>query len=896
MKRILIILCTATILMATAIVLGASWLQVDSGTWVAAGPMNSARSGASTVLLQDGRILITGGSEANGPTNSAELFAENGTFSPARPMNVPRSGHVAVVLQDGRVLVAGGTTSGGGVTNSAEIYDPTASTWTDVTGGMVEARSGYTAAVLRDGRVLIAGGQNGNLIRSTIEIFDPSLGRFDAAGMMSSPRTQHAMTVLMDGRVLIVGGNKGTAPVGSTDLFDPVGRTVSAGPSLSVARFGHSATTLLNGQVVVIGGNNGNANPAQMDVTPAEMFDPTAATPVFITLASNLGTPREGHLAFLLPNNNNVLIVGGTSGGTTVASAELFTPQESSQGVWSYVFGSTGSMTTARSRTSGAANQVSSPSSVMQTNGVLLIAGGTEANGNALKSSEAYGFPTVQTDQGDYPPGTTVTITGSGWQPGETVTIQLVESPLIDTHGPYTVTAQANGNISDRSFTTDAHDAGVTFTVTAIGSVSRAQTTFSDAAVTFNNTNTAVAAFGKSSLSAPMSVTAGGSNTVAFATVWVDQGSGAPGTTFNVTATYGGQAMTSAGATSYDYNYAPISAQVFYLVNPPTGTNTLVVNATASSGTIQEVVANLSSFNGVNQTTPVRPGTYQTLHSANGVTVGSFTATISSNPSDLTLSAVEATYNFTSPASNQTVDGTNAAYYKVGSDHATTAASSISDTWSFTNPYAFYAYVGFSIQAASGGGTPTLTYTANPVSRSYGAANPAFTGTVTGFVGSDTQANATTGTLTFTSTATSSSSVGSYAINGSGLTANNGKYTFVQAAANATALTITKATPTVTVTGGTFAYDGNPHGATATAVGVDGITAVSGSFSFTYAPPGNSTVPVNAGTYSVTASFTSSNPNYNNATGSGSITITSDRDGDVQQYEHSSRCIWEVIA
>ena len=394
--------------------------------------------------------------------------------------------------------------------------------------------------------------------------------------------------------------------------------------------------------------------------------------------------------------------------------------------------------------------------------------------------------------------------------------------------------------------------------------------------MTFNNTNTAVAAFGKSSLSAPMSVTAGGSNTVAFATVWVDQGSGASGTTFNVTATYGGQAMTSAGATSYDYNYAPISAQVFYLVNPPTGTNTLVVNATASSGTIQEVVANLSSFNGVNQTTPVRPGTYQTLHSANGVTVGSFTATISSNPSDLTLSAVEATYNFTSPASNQTVDGTNAAYYKVGSDHATTAASSISDTWSFTNPYAFYAYVGFSIQAASGGGTPTptLTYTANPVSRSYGAANPAFTGTVTGFVGSDTQANATTGTLTFTSTATNSSSVGSYAINGSGLTANNGKYTFVQAAANATALTITKATPTVTVTGGTFAYDGNPHGATATAVGVDGITAVSGSFSFTYTPPGNSTVPVNAGTYSVTASFTSSNPNYNNATGSGSITIT----------------------
>src|ERR1019366_1354200 len=161
--------------------------------------------------------------------------------------------------------------------------------------------------------------------------------------------------------------------------------------------------------------------------------------------------------------------------------------------------------------------------------------------------------------------------------------------------------------------------------------------------VTFNNTNTAVAVLGSSSFSKPMTINAGGSNTVAFATVWVDEGSGVAGATFNVTATYGGQAMTSAGPAAYDYNYAPISSQVFYLVNPPTGTNTLAISATASSGTIQEVVANMVSYNGVNQTTPVRPGTYQTLHSASGVTVGSVTATIASNTNDLTLGAIEQT-------------------------------------------------------------------------------------------------------------------------------------------------------------------------------------------------------------------------------------------------------------
>jgi autotransporter-associated beta strand protein len=91
----------------------------------------------------------------------------------------------------------------------------------------------------------------------------------------------------------------------------------------------------------------------------------------------------------------------------------------------------------------------------------------------------------------------------------------------------------------------------------------------------------------------------------------------------------------------------------------------------------------------------------------------------------------------------------------------------------------------------------TLTYVANPAFRLVGAANPTFSGTVTGFVNGETQAGATTGTLAFTTTATTSSPAGSYPIDGSGLLAAN--YTFVQAAANATALTITTTvTPTTT--------------------------------------------------------------------------------------------------
>src|SRR5215217_5320033 len=92
----------------------------------------------------------------------------------------------------------------------------------------------------------------------------------------------------------------------------------------------------------------------------------------------------------------------------------------------------------------------------------------------------------------------------------------------------------------------------------------------------------------------------------------------------------------------------------------------------------------------------------------------------------------------------------------------------------------------------------TLTYTADLVSQSYGTAIPSLSGTVSGFVLGQTQATATTGTLSFGTAATQSSNVGSYAINGSGLTANNGNYSFVQAAGNATALSITPATLTYT--------------------------------------------------------------------------------------------------
>ncbi len=157
----------------------------------------------------------------------------------------------------------------------------------------------------------------------------------------------------------------------------------------------------------------------------------------------------------------------------------------------------------------------------------------------------------------------------------------------------------------------------------------------------------------------------------------------------------------------------------------------------------------------------------------------------------------------------------------------------------------------------------TLTYAAALASIPYGTNNPLLSGAVSGFVGSDTLANATTGSASFSTSALSTSNVGSYAITGSGLTANNGNYTFTQAASNATALTITPATLTYVAALTSIPYGtSNPilPGTVTGFVGSDTLaSATTGSAGFSTSALSTS----NVGSYAITGSgLTANNGNY----------------------------------
>ena len=143
----------------------------------------------------------------------------------------------------------------------------------------------------------------------------------------------------------------------------------------------------------------------------------------------------------------------------------------------------------------------------------------------------------------------------------------------------------------------------------------------------------------------------------------------------------------------------------------------------------------------------------------------------------------------------------------------------------------------------------TLTLVATPASSPYGSTPSVNAGTVTGFVNNET-GNVLSGTLVFSTPATASSPIGHYAINGAGLTANNGNYVFVQAAANATALNIVQANLVITPTNQTGTY-GTALNLGTTAFTATGLLNGDSVTSVTLLYGGNSLVPATlaAGTY-----------------------------------------------
>ncbi len=339
------------------------------------GSMAAFRELHTATLLDNGKVLITGGDDEMGDFSAtAELFdPSSGTFGPTGSMGNPRLNHTATLLcnlssapcTDNRVLVTGGGTA------TAELFDPTTGSFTP-TGATETIRYAATATLLNNGKVLVAGGTANGLPLATAELFDPSVGTFTPVSTMGTARAYFTAVLLSTGKVLLIGGRDANdTPVATAELFDPLNGTFTPTGSMATPRSGHTATLLCDltsapcsdNRVLVTGGVDATGSL----VAAAELFDPNSGS--FLP-TGGMATARALHTATLL-KDGTVLIAGPDQ------SAELFDPK-------SGTFAATSSMTAARA----------SHTATRLGNGTVLITGGHDVNINsvvvALDSGEIY--------------------------------------------------------------------------------------------------------------------------------------------------------------------------------------------------------------------------------------------------------------------------------------------------------------------------------------------------------------------------------------------------------------------------------------------------------------------------------------------------------------------------
>ena len=380
------------------------------------GSMGTPRSGHTTTLLADGRVLVVGGGD-----DSAELFdPATETFSPTGSPITRRSGHAAVLLSDGKVLIAGGYSQEGGnltMLDSAELYDPSIGTFSQ-TGNMTHFHVKPTATLLANGEILLAGGLDswgvGGHAGAGAELFDPTTGVFTTVGSMISARADHMATLLRSGDVLVVGGWNGNAPDAADDppfdplfaeSFDAASGNFRAAGEMNSSLSGHTATLLPNGKVAVIGGFTWPQDPS----ATIKIYDPSSQT---FSSSGNVVEPRTGHTATLL-DNGRVLIAGGEDPYTTVISnGNPVLHMLSSAGLYDPASGSLTAIP-------GLLTARWMHTATLLKSGAVLMIGGADSSGAALATAEMYKNAA----------GPTLTLDSSAYCIGESWKLNIVNAP-----------------------------------------------------------------------------------------------------------------------------------------------------------------------------------------------------------------------------------------------------------------------------------------------------------------------------------------------------------------------------------------------------------------------------------------------------------------------------------
>ena len=298
----------------------------DKGLFTAAGNMTSPRMGHTATVLPDGKVLIAGGTVSTGQgfvaSNGAEIYdPSTGAFSATGDMIGKHVCQQASLLNNGKVLITGGAVGADDRVPNAELYDPDAGTFA-ATGPYVtdtqlygfNTCQGSQSALLADGRVLIvfeAGGA---------ELYDPSHDTFTRTGNPIPASYGDGLptaTLLMSGNLLVAGGSE-LSFYTSAELYNLPNETFAATGNTLTGRALDTATLLPDGNVLMAGSYLFGGG----SIASADLYDPVAGA---FTPTGEMTTTRSLHTATLL-NNGRVLVAGGSTNGRATPLADLYNP------------------------------------------------------------------------------------------------------------------------------------------------------------------------------------------------------------------------------------------------------------------------------------------------------------------------------------------------------------------------------------------------------------------------------------------------------------------------------------------------------------------------------------------------------------------------------------------
>ena len=752
------------------------------------------------------------------------------------------------MLSNGEVLVAVGQNPSASAISSAELYNPSANTWT-YTGGLNTARANAMTVLLDNGEVLVAGGQSSNTggYLSSAEIYNPSTSTWTATGSLPTACDAATATLLNNGEVLVAGGyNSSVGWLSTSELYNPSTGIWTTEGNMAVSRWYATATLLNTGEVLVAGGGS------PYGVTDSELFNPSTGT---WTATGSMNTARALATAALLANGQ-VLVAGGEDpSGNWLTSSELYNP---STGSWT----PTTSMNTART----------DASMTILANSEVLVAGGEASSGSSISAAEVYQYqvdvsptitsPTIVTCTYGTPVSTTVatltdspvpsivTYTATGlpnWATLNSSTGVLGGTPTAATTTPLTITLTASNGVDPNAVSTFQLSVNPALLTVSANSESRfygqANPTLTASYSGFVNGDT------PSSLSGTLSLntTAASGSTVGIYNI-IPSGLSSPN--YSMSFVNGSLIVTpapltiSANSESMVYGQAlpALTATDAGFVNGDsmsslTGTLSLDTIATASSsvGSYEIIPSGVSSSN-------------YSISFVNG------TLSITQAPLTVSADSKSKVYGQSNPTLTATytgfVNGDTSSSLS-GSLTLNTTATASSGAGSYNVVPSGVSDANYSISFVNGTLTiaqAPLTVSANSESRVYGQANPTLTASYAGFVNGDTVSNLS-GTLSLNTTATSISSVGIYNIVPSGLSSPNYSISFLNGSlivtaapltisANSVSMVYGQSLPTLTATDAGFVNGDSSSSLTGTLSLNTMATAGSGVGSYVIIPSG----------------------------------------------------------